>query len=125
MFKSISDKEFDFNKIKYNELKEYLLQSKFSIGNNELYKNDWKSVSKTDYVTKSLTGNTHSTKNIEYLIPNRSTVKLKGEEDKKPYLTSFKRDYYKKPITDNKLNVELRKLIKNSKISVCILNYKL
>lgn len=119
MFKSISNQEFE-KKIEINPLKEMLLKSKVEIGNMELYKNDWLTNNKIDYIERDLSNNRYSTKGIPHLIPNNSTVELKGEIDKRPYLTSFKRDYISKPFSKNELNKDVRDMIKNSKIVVRI-----
>ena len=119
MFKTITNQEYE-KKIEINPMKEMLLKSKVELGNTELYKNDWLTNNKIDYIEKNLSNNRYSTKGIPHLIPNNSTVELIGEKDKRPYLTSFKRDYIDLPYSKNELNKDVRDMIKNSKIVVRI-----
>ena len=116
MFKSISKEEWDFKKVPFNEMKDNLLKSKFSIGNNELYKDTWESTFKDQFKPHSLKNNCFSTVGLPHLIPNRSTVDISGEQDKRKFLTSFKRDFIPLPYSKNNLNVDVQNLIKNSKV---------
>lgn len=100
-------------------MKQNLLSSKIQIGDSNM-KPEFITTFKQDYTIHSLSNNSYNTKKLKHLIPNISTVSLHGEVDKKPYLTSFKRDYYSKPIKENRLNSELRSLIKISKIEVSL-----